>query len=82
MQRLIALCDVFWMICFQQTFFLTLTAKGWNFASVCCTELKISTSKYFKIYPELRQTNTFNASATNLSGLYKAIRAPHLKGKT
>ena len=70
---------VYCMVFSSWTVFLTSKTSGRNYASICCTELKINSS--LETYTSLRSYNTFNATATNISGLYRTIKASHSKGK-
>ncbi len=52
---------------------------GQKFAAVCCTELRIKSS--LRTPKMLSRYNTFNSTATELSGYYKALKGTHFKGK-
>ena len=65
-----------------KTFFspvLYSTIAGQTFAAVCCTKLRINSS--LRLPTWLSRYNTFNGTATDLSGLYRAIKGSHTKGK-
>ena len=55
------------------------TIAGQTFAAVCCTKLRINSSLRLPMW--LSHYNTFNGTATDLSGLYRAIKGSHTKGK-
>ncbi len=60
-------------------FLVSFILSGRNFAAVCCTELKIDSSLSTPNW--LSRYNTFNSTATDLSGLYRAIKGTPSKGR-